>query len=240
MTVENKAVDKAVEKTVGVLALQGAFIEHINHFEKVVNQHQGQYNNFRFIEVRTEIELSQCDALVIPGGESTAISIIARRINLLEPLRAFVRAGNPVWGTCAGLIMLSRQATHGRRSQELIGGLDVECSRNAFGRQLDSFNYELDTSGFIKNGSTVHCTFIRAPVVTKVFSKQDATSSDSDSLIVAPPFENKAEPKVLARLDDQRIIAVSQGKILGTSFHPELSNTLVFHKWFLDEFVGLI
>lgn len=232
MTVEK------TDKTVGVLALQGAFIEHINHFKKVALQHKPQYDNFQFIEVRTEEELGQCDALVIPGGESTAISIIARRTNLLGPLRDFIRQGKPAWGTCAGLIMLSRQATHGRPSQELIGGLDVECSRNAFGRQLDSFNYELDTSDFIKNGPTVHCTFIRAPIVTRLLSEKDAPT-ESEGLIVAPPFENKAPPKVLARLNDDRIIAVSQGKVLGTSFHPELSDTVIFHKWFLDEFVGL-
>lgn len=116
------------EVTIGVLALQGAFHEHINHLSRV--------GATRSIAVRTPDQLSACDGLVIPGGESTAIALGAERCGLLEPLRTWVREGKPTWGTCAGMIMLAREATGGKKQQELIGGWDGRVSRNGWGSQV--------------------------------------------------------------------------------------------------------
>lgn len=126
--------------TIGVLALQGAFHEHITHLNRCLSS-SPQDVTISAIAVRTPQQLSTCHALIIPGGESTAIALGAARGGLLEPLRAWVAGGKPVWGTCAGMIMLAREATGGKKMQELIGGWDGRVSRNGWGSQVSTCSH---------------------------------------------------------------------------------------------------
>lgn len=187
---------------VGVLALQGAFIEH----EKTL---RGLGANP--VEVRLPQQLDHLDALIIPGGESTTIGKLAVAFDLLEPLRAFA-AEKPTWGTCAGMIMLAKDIG---RSQPLLGVMDIAVNRNAFGRQVDSFEQDLVIPDL--GEQPFHAVFIRAPLVIDV--KNDA--------------------RVLARLEDGGIVAVRQGHLLATAFHPELTPDDRFHRYFLREVAGL-
>lgn len=218
---------------VGVLALQGAFIEHIQHFEKISPDFS---EKFQFIEVRTESQLNKCDALVIPGGESTSISLIAERTELLKPLYDFVNSNKPIWGTCAGLIFLSKQIINGRPGQKLLGGMDIQVKRNAFGRQLDSFEQELDFSNFISGVNNFPTIFIRAPVISQILT-EDHEKTEEEVIHSENTYSTKAPVEVLHKLETGLIVAVRQGNKLGTSFHPELSSDSRFHKWFLQEFV---
>lgn len=188
--------------TVGVLALQGAFIEHIKTLRRL---------GVEAVEVRLPEQLAQLDALIIPGGESTTIGKLASTYGLLEPLRQFARE-KPVWGTCAGMIMLARDIG---RDQPVLGVLDITVDRNAFGRQVDSFEADLPISAI--GPEPFHAVFIRAPIVSRV--------------------ENGVE--VLARLDDGPIVAVRQGKTMATAFHPELTPDDRLHRYFLGEVAGL-
>ena len=231
------------KKVIGVLALQGAFIEHIEYFNKAIQLNSDNYLSYTFtiIPIKTKEELQQCDALVIPGGESSSMSYIAERTNLLPHLYAFVADENKtVWGTCAGLIFLSKQIQNGLENQKCLGGLNIETNRNAFGSQLDSFVTNLDFSKFIPNCNNFPAVFIRAPVVTKIFAE-----NDSSVLTKIPKSENNTSTntekvQVLYQLEldkNDLIVAVRQGRILGTSFHPELADDYRFHQWFIDEFV---
>lgn len=183
---------------IGVLALQGAFIEHIKMLKQL---------NVEAVEVRLPEHLSGLDALIIPGGESTTIGKLATEYGLIDPLRAFVRI-KPTWGTCAGMIFLAKNI--GINQQPILGAMDIQVNRNAFGRQLDSFETDLPISGL--SDEPFHAVFIRAPVVTK------------------------AEPNVnvLSQLDDGRIVAVQQDHLLATAFHPELTDDLRLHSYFCD------
>ncbi|KAJ4375952.1 Senecionine N-oxygenase [Neocucurbitaria cava] len=184
--------------TVGVLALQGAFSEHIQLLRQATADLSPQDLQWRLIEVRTPQELSQCDGLIIPGGESTTMSLVAARSGLLEPLRDFVKVSRrPVWGTCAGLILLAESANRTKKGgQELIGGLDVRVNRNHFGRQTESFQANLDlpflsssTSETSKEAPPYRCVFIRAPVVEKILPHKKGVQSEEERLddtIVAP------------------------------------------------------
>jgi 5'-phosphate synthase pdxT subunit len=187
---------------VGVLALQGAFIEH----EKVL---RGLGATAR--EVRLPEHLTGLDALIIPGGESTTIGKLAVTFHLLDPLREFTQT-HPVWGTCAGMIMLAKDIG---RDQPLIGVMDIRVNRNAFGRQVDSFETDLTVPEI--GADPFHAVFIRAPLVLDV----------ADHV------------QVLARLDDGGIVAVRQGHWLATAFHPELTDDNRFHRYFLREVAGL-
>jgi 5'-phosphate synthase pdxT subunit len=182
---------------VGVLALQGAFIEH----EKMLKQLGATP-----VEVRLPAHLDGLDGLIIPGGESTTIGKLAHDFGLMEPLRRFA-AARPTWGTCAGLIFLARDAG---RSQPLLGLMDVVVARNAFGRQVDSFEADLDVPAL--GEPPFPAVFIRAPLIKRV----------------GPGVE------VLARLDGGRIVAARQGHLLATAFHPELSSDDRFHRLFLQ------
>ena len=161
--------------------------------------------------VRTAKELQGVSGLVIPGGESTTIGKLARIFELFDPIKQAVSNGLPAFGTCAGLIMLADQITGGIDGQETFGGLDVTVSRNAFGNQLDSFEVDLE---FVGINNPVHAAFIRAPIITEV---RKAT--------------------VRAQLQDGRIVGVSQGNILGISFHPEVTGDDSVHELFVREFV---
>lgn len=230
--------------TIGVLALQGAFREHIAYFKHLIESNPDEYAvyDFDIKEVRTKEDLVLCDSLVIPGGESSSISYIAERTELLPHLYKFVSdESKSVWGTCAGLIFLSKQLINGIENQRVLGALDIEVSRNAFGRQIDSFEQSLDFSSFIPGCTDFPTVFIRAPVVTKILNQKD--SLKEGVIRSNNSYQNQAPVKVLYSLknydgkDHELIVAVQQGHILGTSFHPELAEDYRFHKWFLDEFV---
>jgi len=186
--------------TVGVLALQGDFREHAQVLRTL---------GADVVLVRRPEELARVDGLVIPGGESSVMDKLARAFGLADPLRAAVRAGLPVYGTCAGLIMLADTVIDGIRGQESIGGLDISVRRNAFGSQTQSFETDLEVP--VLGEAPVHAVFIRAPVVETVGPQATA----------------------LARLADGRCVAVEQGRLLGTSFHPEITGEHRFHEYFL-------
>ena len=182
---------------VGVLALQGDFLEHVRMLAEL---------GALPVEVRLPAQLDGLQGLIIPGGESTTIGKLAEDYALVEPIRAAIAAGLPVWGTCAGLILLADGVGH---DQPLLGGLDLTVARNAFGRQVDSFETELSIEGL--EGPPFTAVFIRAPVVERV----------------GPSVA------VLATLEDGRIVAVRQGRLLGTAFHPELTGDPRLHALFL-------
>ena len=187
---------------VGVLALQGDFREHLT----VVNRlgHQG-------VDVRTAEELSAVDALIIPGGESTAIGRLATSYQLVDPLRGRIEAGMPVLGTCAGLIFLASSTTG--HDQPQLGALDVVVERNAFGRQVASFETDLHVVGWV---DPIRAVFIRAPWIEKV-------GAGVDVLATVPTPGG----------DEERPVFVRQGNIVATSFHPELTNDERVHQMML-------
>lgn len=233
--------------TVGVLALQGAFAEHLAHLARAAADSPSlQKYSFTFVPVRTPEELSKCHSLVIPGGESTAMSLIAERTQMLEPLRQFA-AEKPVWGTCAGLIFMASSITNAKPHQQALGALAVQVARNAFGRQLDSFSCDSDFSAFAPQLTKFKTVFIRAPVVSAVESSKgqwrevgpelDHKASLENAVVVEAKCTNTAPVEVLHTLENGLVVAVRQGRHLGTSFHPELANDALFHAWFLEEFV---
>jgi len=186
---------------IGVLALQGDFIEHITILERI---------GIETKEVRLPDQLGDLDGLIIPGGESTAIGKLAVSFRLMEPLREF-GTHRAIWGTCAGAIFLSRDA---QRHQPLLGLMDIQIERNAFGRQIDSFEVELDVQELYTFGQgekPFPALFIRAPLITSVGEKV----------------------KVLASLGAGKIVAAQQDHLLATSFHPELTQDPRFHQYFV-------
>jgi 5'-phosphate synthase pdxT subunit len=188
--------------SVGVLALQGDFREHASVLSALgADVHL----------IRRPEELARISGLVIPGGESSVMDKLSRTFGLAEPLREAVRAGLPVYGTCAGLIMLADTILDGIAGQEGIGGLDIAVRRNAFGSQTASFETDLDIPAL--GGAPVHAAFIRAPIVETVGPRATA----------------------LATLADGRCVAVEQGNLLGTSFHPEITGEHRFHEYFLTK-----
>lgn len=190
--------------SIGVLAVQGDVREHVRALEDL---------RVRTTTVRRPSELDACDGLVIPGGESTTMAKLARTFDLLEPLRQRVKEGLPAFGTCAGMIMLADRIEDGAVGQETVGGLDITVRRNAFGRQVDSFEGDLAFAGL---DAPVHAVFIRAPWVEAV----------------GPSVE------VLARVEGGpvagRIVAVRQGPLMATSFHPEVGGDARVHRLFVD------
>ena len=257
--------------TVGVLALQGAFIEHLKLLKLAAGYLKASFENssgdFKFAEVRNPQQLSRCDALIIPGGESTTISFVASQSSLLEPLRNFVKVQRkPTWGTCAGLILLAEAANQTKKGgQELIGGLDVRVNRNHFGRQVESFqvDVELPFLGELNGAKPAPYpgVFIRAPIVEKLLAHVDGTQVEElevDGTILAPSQKTqqsvvkqvqvmgtlpgrlkKAEGQLGAHVSTIEavgdIIAVKQGNVFGTSFHPELTTDVRIHVWWLRE-----
>ena len=193
---------EAAAPRVGVLALQGDFREHLAVLTSL---------GAVAVPVRRPDELADVSGLVIPGGESTVMDKLSRTFGMAEPLRAAVDAGLPVYGTCAGLIMLADRIVDGTTTQRTIGGLDVAVRRNAFGGQNESF--ETDLLVPVLGDPPVHAVFIRAPVVAEVGPGATAVGV----------------------LDDGRVVAVEQGNLLGTSFHPEVTGELRFHARFLDK-----
>jgi 5'-phosphate synthase pdxT subunit len=183
---------------IGVLALQGAFIEH----EKMLRA-----LGVETVEVRLPQHLTDLDGLIIPGGESTTIGKLATDFGLIDPLREFAR-NKPTWGTCAGMIFLAKNI--GIERQPILGLMDITVDRNAFGRQIDSFEVDLPINGV--EGAPFHAVFIRAPLVRQVSGAVD----------------------VLATLPNGDIVAVREGHWMATAFHPELTNDLRLHQYFCD------
>ncbi|KAI0889506.1 SNO glutamine amidotransferase [Annulohypoxylon maeteangense] len=282
--------------TVGILALQGGFSEHLSSLQKAAthlsvssssspSSSPTSTSTFDFLEVRTPDQLARCDALVIPGGESTTLSLVAAQSGLLEPLREFVKVNKkPTWGTCAGLILLSEQASATKRGgQELIGGLDVKVHRNHFGRQIESFVTDLDLPFLCQDGAgdraaPFPAVFIRAPVVEEVLAdyveSMEHMSESAPPEIVKPISRGqvnqvlKTKVEVLATLPGRHasnkaaamariktittptgngdnqvaspkgagdIVALRQGNVFGTSFHPELTDDIRIHAWWLRQ-----
>lgn len=187
---------------IGVLALQGDFSEHIKVLNRLGVDTQ---------EVRLPAHLEGLDGLIIPGGESTTIGKLAVAYDLIEPLQEFGKQ-NPIWGTCAGAIFLSKDA---QRDQPLLGLMDITVERNAFGRQVDSFEVGLDVpvlEKVSKDNPPFNTVFIRAPLIESV---------------------NADDVQILSKLEDNTIVAAQQGKLLATSFHPELNDDDRFHQYFL-------
>jgi 5'-phosphate synthase pdxT subunit len=184
---------------IGVLALQGDVREHIASLDALGVDAFG---------VRRAEELERCDGLVIPGGESTTMIKLARNFELLEPLRARVAAGMPAFGTCAGMILLADRIVDGVEGQETIGGLDITVRRNAFGRQVDSFEEDLPFAGL---ADPVHAVFIRAPWVERVGERVEVLATAA------------GHP-----------VAVRQEHLLATSFHPEVGGDARVHGAFVD------
>lgn len=188
---------------IGVLALQGDFREHL----KAVHD-CGEYG----IEVRRTSELSDCDALIIPGGESTAIALLARTYELFAPVQKRISEGMPTYGSCAGMILLADRVVDGASGQETFGGIDMTVRRNAFGRQVDSFESTLTFESH-----TLSAVFIRAPWVEETGEGVQVISS-----VTSP--DGLSHP-----------VAVRQSHLLATSFHPELTHELAVHRYFIDE-----
>ncbi|HET9496601.1 MAG TPA: pyridoxal 5'-phosphate synthase glutaminase subunit PdxT [Chloroflexia bacterium] len=182
---------------IGVLALQGAFREHVEALREL---------GVEAVEVRLPEHLNGLDGLIIPGGESTTIGKLAVHYGLQEAITSYAQNGRPLYGTCAGMIMLSRDIG---RDQPLFGMMDITVERNAYGRQLDSFETDIDVPAL--GAEPFRAVFIRAPRIEHVGSDVD----------------------VLAKLDDGTPVAARQGNILVTAFHPELTPDLRFHRYFL-------
>jgi 5'-phosphate synthase pdxT subunit len=190
---------------IGVLALQGDVREHLE-----VLRAQGA----EAVTVRRPEELDAVDALVVPGGESTTMVKLADRFGLLEPLRKAVAGGLPTYGTCAGMIVLADRLLDAPPDQPTVGGLDMTVRRNAFGRQVDSFESDIEFAGL--EGGPVHAVFIRAPWVEEAGEGVEVLGR-----VVGGPADGK-------------IVAVRQGNVLATSFHPELTGDRRVHAMFVD------
>lgn len=186
---------------VGILALQGDFREHEKTLKKL---------GISTIQVKLPKDLEKVDRLIIPGGESTTIGKLLVLYKLLEPIRKRVKKGMPLWGTCAGAILMAKRIADGKHDQPHLELMDITARRNAFGRQLDSF----EASVFIKevNEKPIPVVFIRAPLLESLGKGVS----------------------VLARLKNKKVIAAKQGKMLATCFHPELTDSTMLHRYFLS------
>ena len=188
---------------IGVLALQGDFREHLLAAKQA--GHAG-------LTVRRSDELAEVDALILPGGESTTIAQLARTFDLFTDIKKRIAEGMPVYGSCAGMILLADRIVGGAHGQETFGGLDMTVRRNAFGRQVDSFESDLNF-----DGAQMHAVFIRAPWVEELSSSVQVLSD------------------VIAADGKRYPVAVRQGSLFATSFHPELTTDLRVHRYFFDQ-----
>jgi pyridoxal 5'-phosphate synthase pdxT subunit len=187
---------------IGVLALQGAFIEHVRIIEKL---------GYKAHEIRLAEDLNGLEGVIIPGGESTTIMKLMYGYQLFQPLKEIIQKGLPVWGTCAGMICLAKKISNSQNSiLQPMEAMDIEVKRNAFGRQVDSF--ETDLAIPVLGEKPYHAVFIRAPLINKVGKGVE----------------------ILASLVDGTVVAAKQNNILVSSFHPELTNDFRFHQYFLD------
>jgi pyridoxal 5'-phosphate synthase pdxT subunit len=187
------------KKTIGVLALQGDFLEHITTLQKIGVTPR---------EVRLPHDLAAIDGIILPGGESTTIANLLDVFELRAPLTKRIQQRMPVWGTCAGMILLAKKLVQDRPTP--LGLMDITVSRNAFGRQIESFETELEITGL--KGKPMHATFIRAPLIV----------------------EAGKGVEVLSKLSDGTIVAARQKNMLATSFHPELTEDTRLHEYFVN------
>ncbi len=188
---------------IGVLALQGDFREHLNILTALGAEARA---------VKLPDQLDGLDGLIIPGGESTVIGKLMVEYGLLTPLRAFIASGKPIWGTCAGMILLASTTDNALAGQPLLATMHIHVARNAFGAQRESFAVPLMVPALVDPATPFPAIFIRGPAV----------------LSADPTVE------VLARLEDGTIVAVREGALLGTAFHPEIAGDARFHRYFLD------
>ena len=200
-------MNSSVPVTIGVLALQGDVPEHLATLRAC---------GVRAVPVRRPEELEELSGLVLPGGESTTMAKLARAFDLIEPLRKLIGDGLPVYGSCAGMILLADRIVDGVAGQETFGGMDMTVRRNAFGRQVDSFEADLAFAAVADDGRPVHAVFIRAPWVEAV--------GESVDVLATTPVTGGAD----------RIVAVRQGPLLATSFHPELTGDTRMHELFVE------
>jgi 5'-phosphate synthase pdxT subunit len=191
-----------VAPVIGVLALQGDVAEHIRALGAA---------GARAVAVRRPGQLDEIGGLIIPGGESTTIWKLAVTFGLMDPVRKHIREGLPAFGSCAGMIMLADNVVDGVRGQETFGGIDMTVRRNAFGRQVDSFESDIELRGI--PGPPLRAVFIRAPWVDRTGPGVEVLGADSGT---------------------GRIVAVRQGWLLATAFHPELTSDLRLHRLFVD------
>ena len=191
---------------VGVLALQGDFREHL---------HALAHCGVQGVEVRTPAELEKVDALIIPGGESTTIVSLAKTFEVFEPIKKQIAAGMPTYGSCAGMIMLANHIVAAKDGQETFGGIDITVRRNAFGRQVDSFESDISAPAFSK--SPIRAIFIRAPWVEKV----------GKNVEILATYEGAG--------GESHPVAVRQGRLLATAFHPEITEDHSVHRYFLEK-----
>lgn len=194
---------------IGVLALQGAFIEHVKKLDQIGVDAR---------EVRLPEQIADVDGLIIPGGESTTIGKLIDRFELRAPIVELAHSGRPLWGTCAGMILLAHAVDEDTRarSQPLLDLMDLTVRRNAFGSQLDSFETDLDIP--VVAETPIHAVFIRAPIISSIGT----------------------DVEVLARLDNGQIVAARQRNLIVTSFHPELTSDDRLHRWFVDTAEGAL
>ena len=191
--------------TIGVLALQGAFLEHETMLRRL---------DVTPVQVRKPEQLAGLDGLIIPGGESTTMGLVAERWGLVAPLKAWVQRGQPTWGTCAGMILLAARASGQKAGgQPLIGGLDVTVNRNYFGRQADSFETWLTVP--VLGDPPIRAVFIRAPAIVETGAGVDVLATTA------------------GRAGETVVVAVRQGPLLATAFHPELTDDLRWHAYFV-------
>jgi len=199
--------DVPVSPTIGVLALQGDVREHMAALEA---------SGARTVLVRRERELTDLDGIVLPGGESTTIDKLLRAFDLAEPLRARIAEGLPAYGSCAGMILLADRLLDGIPGQQTLGGLDITVRRNAFGRQVDSFETDLTIEGIDDSATRpMHGVFIRAPWVEEVGPAATVLGA-----VATGPAAG-------------RIVAVRHGRLLATSFHPEVTGDMRVHRMFV-------
>ena len=189
---------------IGVLALQGDVPEHLRALEEA---------QARAVPVRRPEELHQLDGLVIPGGESTTLWRLSLAFDLLEPLRKLIASGLPAFGSCAGMIMLADRLTDGAEGQQTYGGIDMTVRRNAFGRQVDSFERDIALAGLSGSSDPLRAVFIRAPWVEQIGTGVGVLGTEERT---------------------GRIVAVRQGQLLATAFHPELTPDRRIHQLFAD------
>jgi 5'-phosphate synthase pdxT subunit len=189
---------------VGVLALQGDFREHLSALTQC---------GVEAIAVKSLAEINSIDALVLPGGESTTIAKLARTFGLFDRIQERIQSGLPTYGSCAGMILLADRITSAAVGQESFGGMDITVRRNAFGRQVDSFEADLKVKGI--NGPTMKAIFIRAPWVESVGSGVEVLASVE--------IDGELHP-----------VAVRQGNLLATSFHPEITGDIRVHRYFIE------
>jgi 5'-phosphate synthase pdxT subunit len=203
--------------TIGVLALQGDVREHLTALESV---------GAHAVSVRRPAELAAVDGLVLPGGESTTIDKLLRIFELRDLLQARIKEGLPVYGSCAGMILLADRILDGTADQQTVGGMDVVVRRNAFGRQVDSFETDLDMVG-ISKGGPVRTAFIRAPWI-------EEAGRDVEVLARIPAVDTQGRPVAAAG----RIVAARQGPLLATAFHPEITGDTRVHGLFVGMVAG--